>query len=1016
MAGPVTKPIQIKKPGDPGYCPSCDRPGLAILAVLYAVIPTQNYNRSASYGYDWVSYMEADSTPFFGSFDQNAYLSTRKLADANSGDMLQCSHYVLRRLRKGYLYVYYSGDNWDKYAVQANGRMVKMQGDMVHAEGIGDASCARFNSLGDTALLIVDPQAHPTFWVAFSDAPWTSNVRKMVQKNPALYMKQVVVSGEKNLVGIGDANVIQGAVLGFQKKPLLETQDQEAYPRGSMLSADDIYGAMIAHNKDFKTEGLILALEDDVGITTQLNFARNAALIDIMGEGAGYTEEDRKKMDTAGILENIKDAIGDSWSDIEDHLQSGQYDKWITKYHKCAEAKANFNSYSHDYLMWIKYLLGKKIYHLFDHAVPAIGRTLAEIVANVFEACGSTKEEFEQVLEPQLAGDVTEATHLFWRGATANDHVLLALITDATIDKTIIEGAKKTNEAREQLSFFEELSKAKMEAAERNEKDWSRMAELLASRAARLHGKNAKAFRRTMRRIQATTFTISNKAVVEAVIENDATGFLQQLENNLTNGHGRTKVTPKNRGQITALSELLVATWKPGEAIPGPLKDAVNALGVESSELPKTTIVDVEEAATSVTTMRTLMGLNAGMAALNVFCFVKSANELGVDLADIAHTGDVNKAKLFKDICEAGSGLVGAASAGFAWRAIGQQARDAGKMSAQYWKLSGLAAGLTLIVSAIEFAGSLNEARELWEGGDKVAAGGTAIAGAAGTVSSLFGYWAVRATARAALEAAAKRAALGAAGEVAVEVGGAAAVEAGGAVVASETPPAAMILGLAAGVTWGASIAIGIFAKHFTTSPLQKWADRCFIGEHKGRWGKPYLETKSQLEDLLRVLYAIKIDKPGYFSPEAPIEVTVPVFGDAAQLIVKIDTQRSLVGYFSFEGKDWAEGKTPKIKNLASPPASIIVHAEAERKEAGLTVTIRVGHDNDTSWQHVLGQGVLDGLMPWRGLQRTYEDIKSMPMPQIFYYPNKAAYPTFYVDEQPAKEDEKEKQKAESHG
>lgn len=148
---------------------------------------------------------------------------------------------MLRRLRKGYLYVYYSGDNWDKYAVQANRRMVKMQGDMVHAEGIGDAACVRLNSLADTALLIVDPQAHPTFWVAFSDAPWTSNVRKMVQKNPAQYMKQVVVSGEKNLVGIGGANVIQGTVLGFQKKPLLETHDQEAYPRGSMLSADDNY-------------------------------------------------------------------------------------------------------------------------------------------------------------------------------------------------------------------------------------------------------------------------------------------------------------------------------------------------------------------------------------------------------------------------------------------------------------------------------------------------------------------------------------------------------------------------------------------------------------------------------------------------------------------------------------------------------------------------------------------------------------------------------------------------------
>jgi hypothetical protein len=1012
MAGPVTKPIQIKKPGDPGYCPSCDRPGLAILAVLYGVIPTQNYNRASTYGYDWVTYMEADSTPQFGDFNQNAYLSNRKLADANSGDMLQCSHYVLRRLRKGYLYVYYSGDNWDKYAVQANGRMVKMKSDMVHAEGIGDASCARLNSLADTALLIVDPVAHPTFWVAFSDAPWTSKVRKMVAGNPAQYMKQVVVSSQKNLVGFEGSNLLQGTVLGFQKKPLLETQDQEAYPRGPMLSADDIYGAMIAHNTDFKTDGLILPLEDDVGITTQLNFSRNVALVDIMGEGSGYTEDDRNKMDTAGVLENIKDAIGDSWSDINDHLKSGEYDKWIAKYHKCTEAKANFNSYSHDYLLWIKYLIGKKIYQLFDHAVPSIGLELAQIVANIFEGCGLTKEEFEQVLEPQLAGDVTEAAQLFWRGATANDHALLALLTDATVDKTIIEGGKKGNEAKEQLSFFQELSEAKIEAAERNEKDWSRLAELLTSKAARLHSKNAKVFRRTMRRIQATALATSSTAAIEAVVENDATGFLQQLENNLTSGHGRAKVTPKNKGQMAALSELLVTQWKAGDPMPGALKDAVNALGIESSELPKTTIIKVGEEAASTTTMRGLMGLNAGMAAVNVFAFVKSAAELGVDLSEAVNTGDVNKARLLKDLSEAGSGLVGAVSGGFSFSAIAQQSRDAGKMSAQFWKLSEIAAGLNVVISAIEFAGSVNEATELWEGGDRVAAGTTVVASGAGVASSLFAYWGVRATARAALEAAAKRAALGTVGEVAVEAGGAAAAEAGGAVIATDTPPAAMILGIAAGVTWASSIALGMVAKHFTTSPLQKWADRCFIGEHKGKWGAPYKETKRQLEDLLRLLYTVKIDKPGYFSPEAPIEVTVPVFGDASQLTVKVDTPGAHVGYFIFDGKDWSDGKSPKIQNLARPPASLIVHAEAERKDAGLQVTIRVGHDNDTSWQHVLGQGVLDGLMPWRGLQRTYEDIKSMPMPQIFYYPNKAAYPSFYVDEQPAKDAEKEKEKA----
>ncbi|MEY2153020.1 toxin VasX [Rhodanobacter sp. 115] len=160
-----------------------------------------------------------------GSFDRHGYLAARKLAQSGTETRLNCSHYVVRRLRKGYLYVYYPQDkSWDYYATQSNGQLERMQADLHHGLGRSDAACARFAATSSNLLLTIDdPQRHPEFWVAFSEAPWTQAVRNQVAANPSAFMQHVDIP--KDLLAFDGADLIKNTVLGFQNKPLPRLND-----------------------------------------------------------------------------------------------------------------------------------------------------------------------------------------------------------------------------------------------------------------------------------------------------------------------------------------------------------------------------------------------------------------------------------------------------------------------------------------------------------------------------------------------------------------------------------------------------------------------------------------------------------------------------------------------------------------------------------------------------------------------------------------------------------------------
>jgi len=1011
-------------PGNREDCPSCDKTGLAILVTLFGVIPTQNYGDAQRHGYDWVSYMERDSSPFASSFDPDHYLDARKLEEAKSGNMLECSHYVARRLRQGYLYVHYPDDkSWEAYAVQPDGRLLRMQLDMVHAMGKGDAACLRFKREAGPFLLTVDAKKHPVFFCGFSDAPWTRHVREeVVQPNPAAYMKRVTIDSQRDLVSFEGDNFIKNTVLGFQDHPMTATVEREVYPRVPCASAKSVYDTMLGLNKPMGKGGLILALEDDIGIATQLNFLRNMALIDIMGEGDGYTEADKNKMVTAGMLDSLKNILGDSWNRLEKHLAKGQFTSYLEKYTRCEESKANFDTYSADYTRWMQYLLTKKHHRVFDPNVARIGLQLAEIVVGLFQGSGLTQNEFDKVLQPQFSADATADNQLFWRGAAANDNKLLALLANTSIDRSIIEGNKKYREVSEQIAMLQEVREAKTEAAKLNEAAWSQLARVLTSRAQRLHAKDAKAFRRAMRRIQAITLVTENVGVLQTARNGDATGYLQTLleQQERSNRTGKPiRFTPKNRGQTATLIEVVTGQWRPGEAMPASMQEAANALGVSAKDLPKNKTVEVHESAASKGSMRGLIGLNAGLAAVQAFALYASLKELGVDIDNI-RSGKVEVARLTKDLFEASAAVAGSLAASFELAAVRLQLTNTGVKTVKYWVLSRTAAKLVLYASIFETIAGANDAVELWNNKDKAAGAMKGASTALGAASGVTGYAAVRMVARAGLEEAAKRAAVGTAGEIAAEAATGAAVARGGAVVSSEVPPAAMVLTVVSTALWIASIATDMLSKYLVTTPLEKWADRSFVGLHQSgnkvmgmhtsTWGKPFTSASEQLDALLRLLYAAKVEQPSSMSLSNTTEITVPAFGVASELDINVHGSKSgaqaAIGRYQIQGKNLAPGAVPVMTNLTHSTSGIALEAEAEREGEGLKITLHIG----AGWMEKTSHAFVNALMP---LTPVYNDSKAnigAPKVDIQYWPNRAAYPTFSVDGRDSEEEGKEEE------
>jgi len=236
----------------------------------------------------------------------------------------------------------------------------------------------------------------------------------------------------------------------------------------------------------------------------------------------------------------------------------------------------------------------------------------------------------------------------------------------------------------------------------------------------------------------------------------------------------------------------------------------------------------------------------------------------------------------------------------------------------------------------------------------------------------------------------ARQAAVGVAVELAAGAATASGAARAGGVLTAEAPPVALWLGVASGVLFAVSISADLYSKYLTTIPLEKWADRSFLGKNRGKWGAAFKDSKEQLHALLRELYAIKVDTPSYWDSLLKFEIEVPVWGMASKIDIKLKMKDRIIRWYVYENSNGTTTEASWPLKIAGGDDNDDFAGTGSAKGEGATFTITMG---DQSWfeavKNVLGMNLITPATRM---------ISGIPSIEVSYWPNAAAYENFFVD------------------
>lgn len=144
-------------------CKNCNKSGLAILPVRYAVVP---------------KHVAVSLPPAIGT----------KVADIS----LQHHKYALRTLRQGFLYLFYEKHargghiKWEVYSVSIGGTLWK-QFSINAIETIEGERCSRKEHRMPASIIAIEsPEKCGKIWMAFSEHAWSSETFKTFERDSQL--------------------------------------------------------------------------------------------------------------------------------------------------------------------------------------------------------------------------------------------------------------------------------------------------------------------------------------------------------------------------------------------------------------------------------------------------------------------------------------------------------------------------------------------------------------------------------------------------------------------------------------------------------------------------------------------------------------------------------------------------------------------------------------------------------------------------------------------------------------
>lgn len=297
-------------------CPNCNKSGLAILPVRYAVVP---------------SAIACSVPAHMGNKVTNIPLAHHK--------------YALRTLRQGFIYILHekhprgSQIKWEVYSVSIRGTLWKQPSPGAIVPMSEDPACSRTGHNIPASVIAIDsPEKCGKIWMAFSEHEWSEETFKQYESDAKMRDRRmqtflpatwISAGGYRHGLPATKENVEQvieyqddfapsslvGGEVGRLSKPdgtfNLEQLKKETTRHPMAMRKGQSESLVAAMNKVGERPGkkthtpIILALWDAVGMTHELNGFRN----DAAGRIEQYNEERALELSALASIEGMKLAL-----------------------------------------------------------------------------------------------------------------------------------------------------------------------------------------------------------------------------------------------------------------------------------------------------------------------------------------------------------------------------------------------------------------------------------------------------------------------------------------------------------------------------------------------------------------------------------------------------------------------------------------------------------------------------------------------------------------------------------
>ncbi|WP_353981780.1 T6SS effector BTH_I2691 family protein [Salinicola endophyticus] len=296
-----------------GRCQFCERKGLPILPVRYAVCQRNDRNGD-------IPELETSRIQEFtdilldkslvGGEEQARSVPDEVRAELTQSTGSQVNKYILRQLRQGYLY-FYDQDNpdqnhWYAYAITSDGKYYQfpvLQPRALDEIKFPESCQAKPGDVLDASIVTLPfPEKSGTLYYAFSEHPWSNAHIQMIGSDEAwrkAHMQQVNipawVSGQRQSCAFGIDELEKVAEYSAAAGNLDE-QFWSSGPARSLFKPGELREAMqrrLDHaGSEYQGKGLILAVKDEIGIIDELNAYRHQALASVEEFFYNKEEED----------------------------------------------------------------------------------------------------------------------------------------------------------------------------------------------------------------------------------------------------------------------------------------------------------------------------------------------------------------------------------------------------------------------------------------------------------------------------------------------------------------------------------------------------------------------------------------------------------------------------------------------------------------------------------------------------------------------------------------------------